>query len=196
MRDADTEIVLQTQDEGQEVDFTVDSTDAAAQCIEEAGGEIVQPAFDIQIGRCVVVQDPWVNSLVLLDTSKGIARNRCRRQRWPLTLAMNEPPITAHEFAQRLGALCLSGVKHNLPKKQRDRHILFRSVAQTLDATRRYSEPELNAALGRWLLQLGIGIDHVTLRRHLVDEGYLIRDRQGSAYEVSPGGQGQVEFEA
>jgi hypothetical protein len=37
----------------------------------EAGGSIVVPPFDIQIGRCVVVADPWGNRLVLLDMSKG-----------------------------------------------------------------------------------------------------------------------------
>ena len=31
---------------------------------------MVQP-FDIQIGRCTVVEDPWGNRLVLLDMSKG-----------------------------------------------------------------------------------------------------------------------------
>jgi len=31
----------------------------------------VVPPFDIQIGRCVVVRDPWGNPLVLLDMSKG-----------------------------------------------------------------------------------------------------------------------------
>ena len=30
------------------------------------------PPFDIQIGRAVVVEDPWGNQLVLLDTSKGL----------------------------------------------------------------------------------------------------------------------------
>jgi len=29
------------------------------------------PPFEIQIGRCVVVQDPFGNPLVLLDMSKG-----------------------------------------------------------------------------------------------------------------------------
>jgi hypothetical protein len=33
---------------------------------------MVAPQFDIQIGRCVVVVDPWANRLVLLDTSKGL----------------------------------------------------------------------------------------------------------------------------
>jgi hypothetical protein len=30
------------------------------------------PPFDIQIGRAVVIQDPWGNRFVLLDTSKGL----------------------------------------------------------------------------------------------------------------------------
>ena len=42
------------------------------QIIEAAGGKIVVPPFDIQIGRCVVVQDPWGNQFVLLDSSKGL----------------------------------------------------------------------------------------------------------------------------
>jgi lactoylglutathione lyase len=31
---------------------------------------MVEP-FDIPIGRCAVVVDPWENQLVLLDNSKG-----------------------------------------------------------------------------------------------------------------------------
>ena len=33
---------------------------------------MIVPPFDIQIGRCVVLGDPWGNLLVLLDTSKGL----------------------------------------------------------------------------------------------------------------------------
>jgi hypothetical protein len=32
----------------------------------------IVPPFDIQIGRCMVVQDPWGTQLVLLDASKGL----------------------------------------------------------------------------------------------------------------------------
>lgn len=70
--ETDAEIVLQIERPEQEVDFLVDSADAAALRIKEAGGKIVVPPFDILIGRCVVVQDPWGNQLVLLDTSKGL----------------------------------------------------------------------------------------------------------------------------
>ena len=72
MPGTDAEIVIQTEREGQEVDLTVGSADAAAQCFAEAGGEVVVPPFDIQIGRCSVVRDPWGNQLVLLDTSNGL----------------------------------------------------------------------------------------------------------------------------
>ena len=70
--DTDTELVLQTERDGPEVNFLVDSADQAAQRVVEAGGAVVVPPFDIQIGRCVVVRDPWGTSLVLLDTSKGL----------------------------------------------------------------------------------------------------------------------------
>jgi predicted enzyme related to lactoylglutathione lyase len=66
-----TELVLQTEREGLEPNLLVASADDAAQRIAEAGGSIVVPPFDIQIGRCVVVRDPWGTVLVLLDMSKG-----------------------------------------------------------------------------------------------------------------------------
>ncbi len=72
MPGTDAEIVIQTEDERQEVDITVQSADEAAQRFLEAGGTLVVPPFDIQIGRCTVVRDPWGNQLVLLDTSKGL----------------------------------------------------------------------------------------------------------------------------
>ncbi len=67
-----TEIVLQTEPQPPEINFEVDSADAAAARFEEAGGKVVVPPFDIQIGRCAVVRDPWGNQLVLLDSSKGL----------------------------------------------------------------------------------------------------------------------------
>jgi hypothetical protein len=33
---------------------------------------LVAGPFDIAIGRCAVVADPWNNVLVLLDTTKGL----------------------------------------------------------------------------------------------------------------------------
>ena len=72
--ETDTELVIQTEEKAQEVDFLVNSADAAAGFIEQSGGKVIVPPFDIQIGRCVVVEDPWGNPLVLLDTSKGLLK--------------------------------------------------------------------------------------------------------------------------
>lgn len=67
----ESEIVLYTDDRGEEIDILVESADEAARYFESAGGEVVVQPFDIRIGRCVVVKDPWGNELVLLDNSKG-----------------------------------------------------------------------------------------------------------------------------
>lgn len=70
--DSEAEIVIQTERSEPETDLLVDSADEAARLIEQAGGKILIPPFDIQIGRCVVVVDPWGNRLVLLDGSNGM----------------------------------------------------------------------------------------------------------------------------
>lgn len=72
MPDTATEIVLHTQKQEPEVDFKVESADAAVRRFEEAGGKVIVPPFDIQIGQCAVVEDPWGNKLVLLDGTKGL----------------------------------------------------------------------------------------------------------------------------
>ncbi len=72
MPESEAEILIQTEGPRREVDLLVDSADEAATFIEQVGGKVVVPPFDIQIGRCVVVEDPWGNPLVLLDTSKGL----------------------------------------------------------------------------------------------------------------------------
>ena len=72
--ESDAELVLQTEDQRQEVDLLVNSADEAARLVEQAGGKVIVPPFEIQIGRCVVLEDPWGNPLVLLDTSKGLLK--------------------------------------------------------------------------------------------------------------------------
>lgn len=68
---SDAEILLQTERPGMNIDFLVPSADEAAAAFERAGGTILYGPFDIQVGRCAVVRDPWGNALVLLDMSKG-----------------------------------------------------------------------------------------------------------------------------
>jgi hypothetical protein len=110
---------------------------------------------------------------------------------------MSEQIISAAQFEERLAAICLGGAGSAFPRRLRDRHILYRSIIQRLDHDRKYPEAELNDALQRWLLDIGtcLGIDHVTLRRYLIDEHYLSRDANGNSYEVNPKGSAAIEFE-
>jgi len=69
--DSEAEIVVQTERTLLEPNLKVDSADEASKRFVAAGGSVVVPPFDILIGRCAVVEDPFGNRLVLLDTSKG-----------------------------------------------------------------------------------------------------------------------------
>lgn len=71
MPGSDAEIVIQTEQPGQETDLLVDSAEAAVERIVAAGGSVEAAPFDIAIGRCAVVRDPWGNRLVVLDMTKG-----------------------------------------------------------------------------------------------------------------------------
>jgi predicted enzyme related to lactoylglutathione lyase len=69
--ESDTEIVLATELE-YAPSWLVSSADEAAARIQAAGGRTVRAPFDIPVGRCAVVEDPFGNALVLLDLSKGL----------------------------------------------------------------------------------------------------------------------------
>lgn len=103
---------------------------------------------------------------------------------------MEQQPVTAEEFKKRLAQLCLSGQTNELPRKQRDRQIVLKSIALYLPKDQTYSEREINAALMRWIGEVGhsLAVDHAALRRALVDEKYLERSEGGTAYRLPPSG--------
>ena len=67
---------------------------------------------------------------------------------------------------------------------------------------RPYAEREVNDLLSAWLASVRATIDHVTLRRRMVDLGFLKRTRDGSRYYLNVGrvagilGSGAVEIDA
>jgi predicted enzyme related to lactoylglutathione lyase len=68
--ETDAELVVHLRI-GPETDILVEDVDGAFTAFLAAGGEAVQPPFDIPIGRCARVRDPFGNVLVILDQSKG-----------------------------------------------------------------------------------------------------------------------------
>jgi hypothetical protein len=106
--------------------------------------------------------------------------------------------ISAGEFTRRLRALARGGVGPNLPRRAADAHILLKSVTLALAPRSPFTEKALGEALGAWLTAAGprVDLDPVSLRRHLVDAGYLVRDSAGRSYRVELRPQHAIAFDA
>jgi catechol 2,3-dioxygenase-like lactoylglutathione lyase family enzyme len=70
MPETDAELVVHCELEPQ-TDLLVDSADAAYRTLLDAGARSIVAPFDIAIGRCAVVCDPFGNVLTFLDQTKG-----------------------------------------------------------------------------------------------------------------------------
>ena len=82
-------------------------------------------------------------------------------------------------------ALCKSlpgGRLHRIPRNPQHRDVLLGVLACPLERRYPYSEVELNDVLRGRLAELDTDVDHVTLRRYLVDCGFLRRNRAGARY--------------
>lgn len=96
--------------------------------------------------------------------------------------------MTIEKARQALKRLLANGPLTGLPTRRSDLELLLRLAASRFEAQRIYSEVEVNDVLREWLKTFSapFGIDHVTLRRCLVDLQYLDRDRSGSTYRLHP----------
>lgn len=110
---------------------------------------------------------------------------------------MTEKPITGEEFKKRLIDLLVKTRFQGLPRKDRDKHIILKSIALRLDAEKDYTSSEINEELRSWLGRVADtdSGDHVALRRELVDEGYLSREPDGSQYKLAPSGESRIGFD-
>ena len=111
---------------------------------------------------------------------------------------MQQQVISSGEFRKRIAQLCLTSRTVELPRRLRDRHILLKALSLRFNEGQLYTEVEVNRVIERWLNEVGqsLEIDHVTLRRTLIDEGYLRRDSNGLSYEVAHFDDMQFTFDA
>lgn len=70
MKTGNTELVLTTEIDF-EVDFKVKDVEKVIPTFVRAGGKVEYGPFEIDVGKCAVVMDPWGNRYCLLDTLKG-----------------------------------------------------------------------------------------------------------------------------
>jgi predicted enzyme related to lactoylglutathione lyase len=72
MPETKTEIVLDTHPHAPEIFMRVQAVGEATKQIVASGGKIIVPPYEIEIGLCATVQDPWGNQFVIMDISKGL----------------------------------------------------------------------------------------------------------------------------
>ena len=92
--------------------------------------------------------------------------------------------ISVDEFKVRFAALTLAG--GGIPRRPEDRQLLAASVVSRLEPGRVYNEREIGLVLVRWCNSFGwrFAVDHVELRRMVVDMGLVRRNASGSEYRL------------
>jgi hypothetical protein len=105
--------------------------------------------------------------------------------------------IPVEQYRRRIANLLARGAVACVPRKLTDKFCLALAVAGAFRAEQAYSEQDVNGQIQRWLARHdpeGM-LDHVTLRRLLVDLGFLTRGQGGRIYELDGGGPGFAAFD-
>ena len=107
----------------------------------------------------------------------------------------------SHEAEAKLRNLLRTGALQALPTHPQVLDTLLALATGGLARQRPYAEREVNEALSAWLESVRAKVDHVTLRRRMVDLGFLKRTKDGSRYFLNFGrvngvlGDGAVEID-
>ncbi len=114
---------------------------------------------------------------------------------------MNAPApefVSTGTFSDRVRALLRPrGGSRPWPKRQLDRRVLLFALARRIAPGEELPEREVNARIQDWLLGPGaaLRVDHVTLRRALIDDGFWDREAGGLRYRLSRRHERRVRFE-
>ena len=94
--------------------------------------------------------------------------------------------INQPQYETSMAKTFASGSSLDYPRKPQDRIVFLGALSIFLMARESYSEPDLNEAIAGRLRSFDVAteLDHVTLRRYLVDAGYLLRDEAGVRYSI------------
>lgn len=105
---------------------------------------------------------------------------------------MNDHREKAHKALKRMLA---NGRLTAVPRRPVDQKVLVALAAGQIEASHSCIEREVNERLKAWLGTISepFGVDHVTLRRMLVDSGLLLRTASGSLYRVNEAKRVEIE---
>ena len=88
-----------------------------------------------------------------------------------------------------LKRLLANGPLTGWPRRPADQDLLVALTGARFEVGRDYREDEVNEIVKEWLATFSApyGIDHVSMRRALVDARWLVRDAAGVAYRRNAG---------
>lgn len=91
--------------------------------------------------------------------------------------------------ADDLRRLLANGPLTGWPRRPADQDLLVALTAARFEPGREYREAQVNEVIESWLATFvaEYGIDHVSMRRALVDARFLVRDRAGATYRLDAG---------
>ncbi|MGB9639517.1 MAG: DUF2087 domain-containing protein [Anaerolineales bacterium] len=94
--------------------------------------------------------------------------------------------ISKETFVKRLVTLLVKSGLSEFPKNKNDQLIILQSVLLTFKGAKKLTEKEVNEQIDTWIR--GVGqvnyIDRVSIRRLLIDYGFLERAKDGSVYSL------------
>jgi hypothetical protein len=94
---------------------------------------------------------------------------------------------TRTDVEKLLRRLVNGGPIRRLPKSRKDTDLFLALAASVLDPRAAYAETEINEALQDWMREFTcpINLDHVTIRRYLVDHRFVLREETGTNYRTN-----------
>ena len=105
--------------------------------------------------------------------------------------------ISKEDYQSRFAVWCGRDKEFSsLPSKRKDRWILFHAFMRTLSGDGPWTEKQINEAIRDWLAGPGrcLHVDHVWIRRELIDGGFLARDAAGTEYQRADRFRRQFDF--
>ncbi len=95
--------------------------------------------------------------------------------------------INKEKTKKILRRLFNGGAIRRIPRNRHDAKVFLALAASSFDPQVGYSEPEVNEHLLDWMESITCpdSIDHVTVRRYLVDFSFLLRDSKGTLYRTN-----------
>lgn len=94
---------------------------------------------------------------------------------------------TRLEVESLLKRLVNGGPIRRLPRSRKDTELFLALAASVLDPRAVYTETEINELLKDWMQEFTcpINLDHVTIRRYLVDHRFVLREESGHDYRTN-----------